>query len=180
MKEEVTDLWASDAGVLDLSDTDLEASRMCTSGVSDPDRELHRLIGTYMDHTGGSVSSSIDRALRVQLATLLDHASASADAVSSSRRSRESDDHEVPFTRDTFDVAYSIPPSGWLKRNRFPTLELLELDELPEATNPEDPALIYSTSPVVREMVERAIETTDIDTISEFAIRGARLLVGRD
>jgi len=161
MNEEVTDLWASEADVLDLSDTDLEASRMNTSGVSDPDRELHRLIGTYMQHEGVPVSVAIDRALRVQLATLLD-------------------DHGVPFTRDTFDVAYSIPPSGWLQRHRFPKRELLELDALPEATNPEDPGLSYSTSPVVREMVERAIETTDIDTISEFAIRGARILVGQD
>jgi hypothetical protein len=161
MQDEVTEPWASEADVLDLSDTDLEASRMNTSGVSDPDRELHRLIGTYMHHEGVPVSVAIDRALRVQLAYLLDS-------------------HLVPFTRDTFDVAYSLPPSGWLTRHRFPTRDLLELNELPEATNPEDPGLSYSTSPVVREMVERAIKNTDIETISEFAKLGARRLVGQD
>jgi hypothetical protein len=161
MREEVTEPWADEANVLDLSDTDLEASRSSTSGVSDPDRELHRLIGTYVHCEGVAVSVTIDRALRVQLARLLDN-------------------HEVPFTRETFDVAYSIPPKGWLRRNGFPKRELLELSELPREVNPEDPALTYSTSPVVREMVERAIENTGTETISEFVMQGARVLIQGD
>jgi len=176
----VTEPWAHEATVLDLSDTDLEASRSVNTGVSDPERNLHRLVGTIAVRESLTVSEAIDRSLRVALASVLDHASADADAVSSSWQGQESDSHTVPFTRDTFDVAYSIPPNGWLTRQRFTRQELVDDADLPEPIQLEKPNLIYSTSPVVHEMAKRTVDAGATETISALVIAGARILLGRD
>jgi len=161
MDEEVTEPWAHEADVLDLSDTDLEASRSVNTGVSDPERNLHRLVGTIAVRESLTVSEAIDRSLRVALASTLDS-------------------HEVPFTRDTFDVAYSIPPNGWLTRQRFTRQELVDDADLPDPIKLEKPNLIYSTSPVVHEMAKRTVDAGATETISALVITGARILLGRD
>jgi hypothetical protein len=159
MDETVTEPWASEAGVLDLSDADLEASRSKNTRVSDPDRDMHLMIGAIVRETGLNRSQAIDRALRVGLAALIDN-------------------RAVPFDRDTFDVAYSIPPASWLTQQTFRTLDLPTNEELPESIDNSDPGLGYSTSSVVHEMAKRAADETG-ETVSGIAIRGARILTGQ-
>ena len=157
MDDTVTEPWASDTDVLDLSDADLEASRSKNTAVSDASGTLHPLIAGVCLQTGLNRSQAVDRALRVGLADLLD-------------------DRVVPFDRDTFDVAYAIPPASWLTRQSFPTVELPDPEGFPEDIDPDDRLLGYSTAPVIHEMAKRASEVEDVGTISAVAVRGARIL----
>jgi len=166
--------WAEGVDVVKKTDTDLEASRDAYTRVTDPERTLHRYVRTLcvssneetrvadsdesaeIEATGLSRSEVLDRGLRVGLADVIDS-------------------RETTITREQFDVAYTIPPAGWLIRQSLPELELVDEDE----TDDMDRSLGFALPSVVKEMAEAVIaDSSSVETLSALVRRGCAILVG--
>jgi len=159
MSDDVSEPWDCEASVLDLTDTDLQASRSAQGIASDPSRELHRLTETYRRHAELDTRSGVlDRAVRVQTAAMLDDP-----------------DIETGFTRETYDVAYTIPPEGWVAEyvdtaDPIPRIEEHEVAD-------DDREIVFSTAPVVSEMYKRLADNHD-QMYSGFVKAGVARLLG--
>jgi len=184
--------WAEGVDVVKKTDTDLEASRDAYTRVTDPERTLHRYVRTLcvssneetrvadsdesaeIEATGMSRSEVLDRGLRVGLADVIDS-------------------RETTITREQFDVAYTIPPAGWLVRQSLPEcvasdkatrtrvterdaeMELVDEDE----TDDMDRSLGFAFPSVVKEMAEAVIaDSSSVETLSALVRRGCAILVG--
>jgi hypothetical protein len=155
----VDDPWTDeDIEVTDKTHTDIESNRTHNSNVTDSSRELHRFVATLVDETGLDVSQACDRAMRVALAVALD-------------------EHRVPFTREDYDVAYTIPPAGWATERVFAQVEPLPEDH--EAVEALDRAVNFTTPDVVYEMAGEAIEAGTFDTYGDVIVAGCRRLLGQ-
>jgi hypothetical protein len=160
MTEDVTEPWMVD-DVRKLTDTDLEAKRYARGVLYGADETVPRLIATALDAEGLSERPVvIDRALRVEVAALIDN-------------------RELPFTRDDYDVAYTIPPASWVQRQSFPERELVTVERAREmGIDVERQRYHYSTAEVVHEMIEAGIDAGVIDSHAAVARDGLRRLVG--
>jgi hypothetical protein len=158
MSDDVDEPWASDADIMDLTDTDIEAKRTMHTKISDTSGELHRLVETLRRHEGlDARSATCDRALRVELAHAIDN-------------------HLVTFDRDTHDVAYTIPPAGWLQQRVFSEVTLLDEGEM----NVDTRAIGFTTPDVVHDMARDAVDNDEAyETLSEIVMNGTKRLLGR-
>lgn len=161
MTEDVTEPWWVD-DVRKLTNTDLEAKRYARGVLYGSDEMVPRLIATALDAEGLSERPVvIDRALRIEVAALLD-------------------DRRLPFTREEYDVAYTIPPMSWVTRQSFPKRELVNLERARElGVDIEKKRYQYSTAEVVHEMIETGIDAGVIESHAGLARDGLRRLVGR-
>jgi len=153
MDDDRVDPWAEGVDVMKKTDTDLEASRNTYTRVTDPERTLHRYVRTLTETTGLSRSEALDRGLRVGLADVIDS-------------------RVTTITREQFDVAYTIPPAGWLVRQPLPELELVDESVI------EDRTLGFALPSVVKEMAEAVVEDGGAETVSALVRRGCAILVG--
>lgn len=158
MSDAVDEPWASDADIMDLTDTDIEAKRTMHTKISDTSGELHRLVETLRRHEGlDARSATCDRALRVELAHAID-------------------ERIVTFDRDTYDVAYTIPPAGWLQQRVFSEVALVDEDDV----DIDSRAIGFTTPDVVHSMAREAIDNDDAyGTLSEIVMDGTKRLLGR-
>lgn len=176
MSVDVDDPWAGDVDVTEMTAIDLEASREWSTKVSDPDRELHRLVATYCEHSGLDDWSMVcDRALRVELAYAIDA-------------------FEVSFSREDFDVRSTIPPLGWvedscnesstetasegsreLDEQAFERVSLVDASEV----GGEDRWIGFSSPHVVKDMADRAQEEGAYESLTEMVRAGCERLLGR-
>jgi len=91
--------WRASVDVTQLTDTDLEASRRGSLGLSDSAGRLQSICDPLLDTEYFETISEIgDCGLRVGVADVID-------------------DHRTTVTREDFDVAYTIPPEGWVAAN---------------------------------------------------------------
>jgi hypothetical protein len=155
MDDERVAPWAEGVDVLKKTDTDLEASRHDYTRVTDPERTLHRYVRTLVEATGMSRSEVLDRGLRVGLADVIDS-------------------RETTITREQFDVAYTIPPAGWLVRQSLPEIELVDMDE----TDDMGRALGFALPSVTKEMAEAVVADGGAETVSALVRRGCAILLG--
>lgn len=155
--DDVAQQWADDPDVMDMTDTDLTASRRQNANVSDTDRELHQLAQTALEHYEyPNVSWTLDTALRIELARLID-----SDSVS--------------FGREDFDVKYTIPQQDWYSEQEFEQVELVEEDDLTLT----DRSINFSTAPVVMEMTNRVVHEGVYETISATVVAGLKTMLGQ-
>lgn len=163
--EDIDEPWSADATITDLTDTDLQAARNAYSEVSDPTRELHQLVGTLLAQCELEDASALcDRALRIEVAYAIDN-----NVVSFVRLGY------VPFTRSDYDVAYMIPPKGWVQNHEFPERELVSQSEVEDM----DRTIGFSTTPTVKQMAKQAVEYGAYETISKLVIAGLRRMAGK-
>ncbi|TKX52698.1 hypothetical protein EXE42_15670, partial [Halorubrum sp. SP3] len=147
MSDNVSEPWWPDDIRL-VTDTDLQAKRYARGQLSDPTDYSARLVETVRRAEGlQTASAAIDRALRIQLAHLIDS-------------------RDVLFSRDDYDVSYLIPPPSWVSEQRFEHHEVLPVEELPDEIHPEDRSIAFTTSEVVYAMLQDAAEQTEYDTLS--------------
>mgnify|MGYP000128985074 CR=1 FL=1 len=140
--DDVTELWWPDDIRL-VTDTDLQSKRHARGQLSDPSDYSVRLVETARLSEGlNTASATIDRGVRVQLAHLIDT-------------------RQVNFDRDTYDLAYTIPPASWLNTHRFETREVVGVEELPEDLDPDERSIAYTTAQPVYEMLQEASEQLD-------------------
>lgn len=160
MSDDVTQpWWPSDIRL--VTDRDLESKRYARGGLSDPSAYAAQLVETARRSEGlETTSATIDRALRVELAYLIDSRS-------------------VTFDRDTYDIAYLIPPRGWVSQQQWDEQELVITSDLPEDLDPEERSMPFTTAEVVYEMLQDAVAETDHETLSELIRNGLERLVGR-
>lgn len=155
---DVTNPWTDGVGVRDLTDTDLEASRVKSTRVSDPEYELHRFVETLRRHWGlDNWSQTIDRAVRVELAHAIDF-------------------YGVSFSRGDFDVAYTIPPLGYVDDVEYSRLDLV--DE--SAVDTDDRTIGASVPPVVFAMMQAALAEGYAETLSGFVKQAVRRQCGHN
>jgi hypothetical protein len=151
-----SDPWKSDADVTDMTATDLEASRGRHTRVSDPDRDLHLYLETIVRHSDlPNWNYAADRALRVELGHIIDN-------------------WEVDFERADYDIAYTIPPVGWLDQQDFEQLEIVDESEVADAER----TIGFNTPEEVVEMAKAAVEYGAYETMSELVKTGAKRLCG--
>jgi hypothetical protein len=155
--KDVSAPWAADADVRDMTDTDIVATRSYNTKVSDTSHELHRLVETLRREQGlDTQSATADRALRVELAYTID-------------------ERGVKFSREDFDVAYTIPPASWVQERMFPTVDVLDEDEVDVSGR----TLGLTIPSVVREMVDEATDNGPYETMTEMVKMGAKRMLGQ-
>jgi hypothetical protein len=178
--EDVMEPWAADADaqasseddagndtfayegidVRDMTHVDLDESRTRTSKLSTTQNggeRVHRLVETVRQHEGlEAASAAVDRALRVELAAALDS-------------------HTLPVTREQYDVAYLIPPQGWIGRRTFSEVELVAEGDV----DTEGRWVSYSTAPTVYEMAQEVVDESLYESVTAMAVRGLERLLGR-
>lgn len=157
MSDGVSEPWAGDADVTDLTDVDLQASRSFNTKVSDSSHELHRLVETLRREQGlDDWSQTVDRAIRIEVACAIDA-------------------RDVTFTRDDYDVAFTIPPAVWAEKQIFSEVELVDEDDV----DTSERAIGFSTPEVVKEMVDDAIDEGAYDSITDMVRSGVNRMLGR-
>jgi hypothetical protein len=150
MNEDIVAPWASEATVHDMTDTDLQAGRNKTVGVSFEEEPVPSMVATLRREQALSSASEVgDRALRIELAWAIDN-------------------YEVQFSREDYDIGVLIPPTGWVN-NEMPTYtgELIDDHEIDE-----EQQLYATTVDVLHEMCKRAVEDDDYPKITAVVIRG--------
>ncbi|WP_229109763.1 hypothetical protein [Halapricum desulfuricans] len=95
-----------------------------------------------------TLSEAIDRALRIEVAAVLDQA-------------------DMPLARTKFDVAYTIPPENWVAENTPQcTVDSIELVE------GSDKHINAATAPVVHTILKAIIERTEYEQFDEVVRAG--------
>lgn len=157
MHDLVTEPWAAGTDVTDLSHTDLTSTRTSNSKVSDPSRELHRLVETLRRQQDlPSASETIDRALRVELAWALDQGN-------------------VPFTRADVGILYLVPPQGWVADQDFEDIPLVDPEDVPDNGR----SISFSTAPTCFEMAQAAIDEAEYENLTDVVRHGVERMLGR-
>lgn len=154
---DVSDLWQTDVDIRELTDSDLEAARNKYTRISDAGRNLHNLLATVIDeYSLDNRSEAADCALRIELAAAID-------------------DYDVLFSHDDYDIAYTIPPVGWVGDQEFETVSLVDADDV----DSDERAVGFSTAPVVFEMAQDAIQQGSYDNLSDIVACGLRRMLGQ-
>ena len=146
--------WREDVDVTEFTERDLTANRSQQSAVSAVD-DLPLLVESVRRGWKlPDVPFTIDFIIRVELARVIDN-------------------YEVSFSREDYDIAYMIPPVGYVEDN---------IDTVPavdaETVHYDERSMHYFTTPTVFEMMNDAVEELDsVKDKTRFVLRGARNLV---
>lgn len=158
--DDVTAPWWPDDIRL-VTDTDLQAKRYARGQLADPTDYSARLVETARRAEGlETASATIDRAVRIQLASLIDN-------------------REVLFSRDDYDISYLIPPPSWVSEQRFDTHEIITIEDLPDDIAAENRSIAFTTAEVVYEMLQDATQQTEYETLSALIRGGLERLIGQ-
>jgi len=145
-----------DDDVMSYTDTDLLLARNWSTRFYDADNMLQPLIRTVMaEYPVESESEAMDMALRVAIAKTID-------------------DKITVIDRKQFDVKYSIPPRGWVDRQRF-TVDTI-------VTVPADEQTAYlatSGPPVCKEMCHALCDEGVFDSLTDIERYGLEILCGK-
>lgn len=143
--------WREGVDVTELTDRDLQQPRNVSKALSDSSGTYRRKVEALADVSGLDYSQLLDRAVRVELAHAIDT-------------------YRVSFARDDFDVAYTIPPVGWVPQHDTTSQnDHTDADDeradrctydpsLPAEPTIESRLLNYTVPPVVKAMMEAAVE----------------------
>jgi len=158
--DDVTEPWWPDDIRL-VTDTDLQAKRYARGQLSDPTDYSARLVETARRAEGlETASATIDRALRIQLAHLIDS-------------------RGVLFSRDDYDISYLIPPPSWVDEQRFDQRDVVAVEDLPEDIDAAERSLAFTTAEVVYAILQDAIDDTEYETLSDLLRDGLERLIGQ-
>lgn len=131
---DITDPWAADATVMEMTDTDLQAARNESIGVTYEGDYVPRLVASLHRLQDLDISAICDRALRIELAAAIDN-------------------YDVTFSRGDYDVAMTLPQTGWTADNT-PLTDAMVVG----TADIEVPDVIYASTPtVVAEMATEAV-----------------------
>ena len=153
--DDIADIWDETPpnDVTSYTDTDLTFSRNWSSRLYDPTGEYrNKGLGIQDQWDLPDLSASLDFASRIGLAKLID-------------------DAEAYISRDEYDVAYTIPPRGWVNREIRRTAEY-------DSVNQSEEYIQVSMPPVCKEMIEDVIEQGLFESKKEFIQYGIDILVG--
>jgi hypothetical protein len=156
--DSIADQWdtTDDDDVMSYTDTDLLLARNWSTRFYDSENTLQPLIRTVMaEYPVESESEAMDMALRVAIAKAID-------------------DKITVIDRQQFDVKYSIPPRGWVDRQRF------DVDDI--VTVPPDEQSKYlatSAPPVCEEMCHALRDEGVFDSLTDIERYGLEILTGQ-
>jgi len=145
---------------MSFTDADLEQSRTKYTRIANGNRDLHALLHTLRRREGlDNVSKTLDRALRVELAHAIDN-------------------YDVTFEHEDWGVRYLIPPVTWLHEQDYGTQSPVDLQDPPE-NDEYDRTIGFTTTPIVFEMAQAAIDEGAYDSLSNIVEAGIRRMLGR-
>jgi len=153
----IAELWdtTDPADVTSYTDTDLQFARLWSSRLYDKTGEARGMADLLIEgNVAGNRSEAIDMALRVGVADVLDNES-------------------VTVTREAYDIAYMIPPSGWVTTN-CPLH-----NGTPSVGEPDSPYVQFSAPETVRDVGDALIDDGVVKAHKELVLRGLRLLTGQ-
>lgn len=154
---DVEDPWQQDVSVTELTDTDIQVARNQQTRVADSGYELHRLVETLRQAEDlPDWGMTCDRALRVELAAGIDA-------------------YDIQFSREDYDIAYTIPPVGWIADREWETVDLVDEDDV----DVSDRTIGFSTPPVVHTMAKDALDEGAYNTLTEMVETGVMRMLGR-
>jgi hypothetical protein len=157
--DSIADQWddTDDDDVMSYTDTDLLLARNWSTRFHDADNMLQPLIRTVMaEYPVTTESEAMDMALRVGIAKAID-------------------DKITVIDRKQFDIKYSIPPRGWVDRQRF------SVDAI--VTVPPDEQSEYlsmSGPPVCKEMCHALCDEGVFNSITDIEQFGLEILIGHE
>ena len=126
--------WDNAEDIRDYTDRDLAYTRSWSFQVHDAPQEIRPYIVASEDAPFcsdlDSYSASMDRAIRVQVAKVIDSG-------------------ETRVRRDGYDIKWMIPQRGWVQRQTFERVEIPELTEDQEAVMTQ-----VSSTPTCNEIIE--------------------------
>jgi len=163
--DDVSRLWAPDVTVQEMTDTDLVSNRADSQNVSNRNRDLLRGAETLRRREGHE-----DTSFTLDWATRIEHA-------------RTIDAGGVPFTRQDWDVQYTIPPEGWVEDTYGGTddYDVQHTELVPaEAVDADTPTVHFSTATVLLEMSKAAVAEGAYPTVSDLVYTGVLRLLGHD
>jgi hypothetical protein len=141
---------------MSYTDTDLLLARNWSTRFHDADNTLQPLIRTVMaEYPVAIESEAMDMALRVGIAKVID-------------------DKITVIDRQQFDIKYSIPPRGWVDRQRFTVDAIVTVP-------PEEQSkyLAMSGPPVCKEMCHALRDEGVFDSITDIEQYGLEILTGQ-
>jgi len=152
--DDIADAWDTADDILSYTDTDLEFSRLWSSRLYDADGTARHLADALIDaEYVTNYSEAMDMGLRVGVADILD---------------TESTDVQ----RSEYDIAYMIPPAGWVDENAPLSLTLGEPDEYDERY------VQFSAPETVRDITHTLVDAGVADSNKAIILRGLRRLAG--
>jgi len=171
MVDDVAVPWDDTQTVTDYTDNELQQSRSVGTAVSDQTYYVHRLRDTYYltiedddeaaDPEAISDGFVLDRAFRVGCAAVLDGLIKTETPVTASRRE--------------CDVAYAIPPTGWIREQTVPQYDVVDNDD----DEYDDPSISFTTFPVVHEIGDDLRNGGHVEGLTELVVIGFEILLGQ-
>lgn len=159
--DNITEPWDTDE-IKEQTDVDLQTARYTTVHLSDPSEYSYKLIETVrQNEVLETPSATIDRALRIELAYLIDT-------------------EQVSFSRVEYDIKYTVPPPGWIFKQEFEERELIPYGKAGiEWANEEDRSVGTTTARVCKDMIDRAVEEGITESISGLCRQGLERMIGQ-
>jgi hypothetical protein len=112
--EDVAAIWDNTDDIREYTDRDLAYSRSWSFQIHDAEQVIRPYIvaahNTDFCSDLDSLSATMDRALRVQIAKVIDSG-------------------DTRVRRDDYDIKWMIPQRGWVRRHTFETVEIPELTD---------------------------------------------------
>jgi hypothetical protein len=153
--DEVAEPWASGLTVIDVTDTDIAASRTHNTAVSTEDGVLVRFVEALRRQDElTNRSAAADRSLRVELA----HASDASN-----------NDY-----REQYNIGYLIPPQNWVANQSFTRVPPVSGSTITTSKR----GINFSTSPVCREIADDLLENGEYESLSAIVQSGVKRLLG--
>jgi hypothetical protein len=153
--DEVAEPWASGLTVIDVTDTDIAASRTHNTAVSTEDGVLVRFVEALRRQDElTNRSAAADRSLRVELA----HASDASN-----------NDY-----REQYNIGYLIPPQNWVANQSFTRVPPVSGSTITTSKR----GINFSTPPVCREIADDLLENGEYESLSAIVQSGVKRLLG--
>jgi len=147
--EQVAETWddTDPDDVSSYTDTDLTYARGWSTRLYDPTGEYRSKATAIKEHYElPDLSATVDFATRIGIASLIDN-------------------NEVLFSRDDFDVNYTIPPRGWVQTNVTGSIEYSDVSS--------DSEYIQTSIPdVCKKMAEQMVDDGSIEKKRELITYG--------
>ena len=159
--DQIATPWDDADDIRAYSDYDLQYSRNWSTRIYDKDGTVEAKIQAYLsdgEFDYENTSEVLDATYRIGCAYYLDN-------------------ETVPRDRDDFDIAYCIPPRGWIIRTSF---EKLQIPEPVEPDEREDGYMQVSTPSVCDEITDMLVDEGVVEYKREVCLRGLNILVGQN
>ena len=155
--DEIAEPWDDADDIMAYTDTDLQYSRLWNTAIYDRDSYVRWLADGVTDaYDFDGYSETCDFALRIGLAHLIDTM-----------------EGEPVVTREEYDIAYMIPPQGWVTETSHREVSLA--DVRPETTERYG-QIRFSAPETTKAMIQVLMDAGVVESYKAVVVHGLELL----